>query len=247
VPLRVTFAGSGDAFGSGGRLHACLLVDARATTFLVDCGPSSLAALRKLGRSPGEVDLIVVSHLHGDHFAGIPFLLLDAQHVSKRTRRLTIAGPPGSRSRIEQALELFFPGAGATDWRFPLEVLELEPEVPAQLGPLTVTPYVVLHPSGAPPFALRVECDGFVIAYSGDTEWTESLGAAARGADLFIAEAYTFERPVRYHLDLRTLANHMDEIGAKRVILTHMSDDVLSRLNELDLEPADDGMEVVLD
>jgi ribonuclease BN (tRNA processing enzyme) len=247
MPLRVTFAGSGDAFGSGGRLHTCLLVDALATTFLIDCGPSSLAAMRRLGRSPGEIDVIVVSHLHGDHFAGIPFLLLDAEHASKRTRRLTIAGPPGSRSRIEQALDIFFPGAATTDWRFPLEVLELEPEVPAQLGPLTVTPFVVVHPSGAPPFALRVECDGFVIAYSGDTEWTESLVRAARGADLFIAEAYTFERRVRYHLDLRTLANQLDTIGAKRVILTHMSDDVLSRMNELDWEPADDGMEVVLD
>lgn len=247
MPLRVTFAGSGDAFGSGGRLHTCLLIDAPATTFLVDCGPSSLAALRRLGRSPAEIDVIVVSHLHGDHFAGIPFLLLEAEHASKRTRRLTIAGPPGSRSRIEQALDIFFPGAAATDWRFPLEVLELDPEVPAQLGPVTVTPFVVVHPSGAPPFALRLECDSFVIAYSGDTEWTESLVRAARGADLFIAEAYTFERHVRYHLDLRTLANHLDRIGAKRVILTHMSDDVLSRTNELDWEPADDGMEVVLD
>jgi ribonuclease BN (tRNA processing enzyme) len=247
VPVRVTFAGTGDAFGSGGRLHTCLLVDASAATFLIDCGPSSLAAIRKLGRTPGEVDLIVVSHLHGDHFAGIPFLLLDAQLASKRGERLTIAGPPGIRSRIEQTLDLLFPGAAASDWRFPLEVLELEPEVPAQLGPLTVTPYVVEHPSGAPPFALRLECDGLVIAYSGDTEWTESLGQAARGADLFIAEAYTFERRVRYHLDLQTLANHLDRIGAKRVILTHMSDDVLSRMNELEWELAEDGMEVVLD
>jgi ribonuclease BN (tRNA processing enzyme) len=110
-----------------------------------------------------------------------------------------------------------------------------------------VKPYVVVHPCRAPPFALRLECDGFVIAYSGDTEWTESLVQAARGADLFIAEAYTFERRVRDHLDLRTLANHLDEIGAKRIIVTHMSEDVLSRPNELDWEPADDGIEVVLD
>ena len=247
MAIRVTFAGSGDAFGSGGRLHPCLLVDAPATTFLIDCGPSSLAALRRLGRSPGEIDVVVVSHLHGDHFAGLPFLLLDAQHASKRTRRLTIAGPPGSRSRIEQVLDLFFPGAAASDWRFPLEMLELEPETRVQLGALTVTPFVVVHPSGAPPFALRVECDGFIIAYSGDTEWTESLARAARGADLFIAEGYTIERRVRYHLDLRTLSTHLDKIGAKRIILTHMGEDVLSRMNELEWESADDGMEVVLD
>lgn len=245
--LRVTFAGCGDAFGSGGRLHTCFLVDGLATTFLIDCGPSSLTAMRKLGRSPDEVDLIVVSHLHGDHFAGIPFLLLDAEHSSKRTRGLTIAGPPGSRARIEQALEILFPGAATTDWRFPLKVVELQPELPLQLGPVTVTPYVVVHPSGAPPLALRFECNGFVIAYSGDTEWTKSLVQAAQGADLFIAEAYTLERHVRYHLDLRTLASHLDEIGAKRIILTHMSEDVLSRINELDWESADDGMEVVLD
>jgi ribonuclease BN (tRNA processing enzyme) len=245
--VRVTFAGTGDAWGSGGRLQTCLLVDGRAATFLIDCGASSLPALKRIGRSPGEVDLIVISHLHGDHFAGIPFLLLEAQHASKRTRPLTITGPPGLRTRLKQALDVLFPGAAATDWRFPLEVLELEPEARVELGPVAVTAFSVVHPSGAPPLALRFEYDGFVIAYSGDTEWTDALVRAAQDADLFIAEGYTLEERVRYHLDVRTLTSHLDEIGPKRLILTHMSDDVLMRLDELAWEPAEDGMTLVLE
>jgi ribonuclease BN (tRNA processing enzyme) len=117
--VRITFAGTGDAFGSGGRLQSCVVVDGQQTTFLIDCGASSLPALRRIGRSPNDADAIVISHLHGDHFAGIPFLLLDAQYAGKRVRPLTIAGPEGTTTRIEQALEVLFPGAAATPGAFP--------------------------------------------------------------------------------------------------------------------------------
>ena len=100
--------------------------------------------------------------------------------------------------------------------------------------------------SGSPAFALRVECDGKLIAYSGDTEWTGALANAARGADLFICEAYFFEKKVRYHLDYKTLMEHRQELGCRRLIVTHMSGDMLGRLEVLDVECADDGKEIVL-
>jgi ribonuclease BN (tRNA processing enzyme) len=88
--------------------------------------------------------------------------------------------------------------------------------------------------------------DGCVVAYSGDTDWTESLVDAARRADLFIAEAYTFEKPIRYHLDLKTLLSHRDELGAKRLVLTHLGDDMISRLDQLNCDVAEDGKIVEL-
>ncbi|HZA88711.1 MAG TPA: MBL fold metallo-hydrolase [Solirubrobacterales bacterium] len=246
MSVRVTFLGSGDAFGSGGRMNACFLVEADETRFLIDCGASSLIAMHRHGIDPNDVDSILLSHLHGDHFGGIPFLVLDSQFVSRRSERLTVAGPPGTRDRIEQAMEVLFPGSSQADHGFELDVVELEPERAHRLGLVEVTPYVVNHPSGALPFALRIECEDKVIAYTGDTEWTESLIAAGRGADLLIAEAYFFDRQVAHHLDYMTLADRMADINPKRLVVTHMSEDMLARRDSLECEFAEDGKSIEL-
>jgi ribonuclease BN (tRNA processing enzyme) len=244
--VRVTFLGSGDAFGSGGRMNACILVEADEARFLLDFGASSLIAMRRHGVDPNDIDAILISHLHGDHFGGIPFLVLDSQFVTKRTDPLTIAGPPGTKERIERAMEVFYPGSSHRDHGFELDTVEMEPGASCRLGSIQVTPYLVSHPSGAPPFALRIEIDGKVIAYTGDTEWTDSLVEAGRGADLLIAEAYFYDRVVAHHLDYRTLAAHLDEIGPKRLVITHMSDEMLARADSLGCDFAEDGKSIEL-
>jgi ribonuclease BN (tRNA processing enzyme) len=111
---------------------------------------------------------------------------------------------------------------------------------------VTVTPYPVVHgESGGPFLAYRVEAEGRTLAYSADTEWTETLIPLAHGADLFIAEAYMYEKVVKNHLSLTTLEQHLPEIGAKRLVLTHMSEDVLSRLDDIAHLAAEDGMVLV--
>jgi ribonuclease BN (tRNA processing enzyme) len=244
--LRLTFLGSGDAFGSGGRGQTCMHVTGAERSFLVDCGPSALPAMRRLGVDPNDVELVLLSHLHGDHFGGLPFLLLDAELPSRRTNPLTIAGPAGTLERLRQAMEVLFPGAWRERWRFPLEIVELEPERRNEVGGLTVTPYVVSHPSGAPPLALRIEVDGRVVAFSGDTEWTPALSSVADGADLLVVESYTFDQPVPYHLDYRTLMRHAPELRAKRLVVTHMSAEMLDRVGGLDCEYAEDGKRLEL-
>ena len=243
--LRVRFLGSGDAFGSGGRLQTCILLSAEGFQGLLDCGATSLTALKRAGVDPNQIDTILVTHLHGDHFGGLPFFVLDGQ-FSRRTRTLRIAGPPGLTERLQQAMEVFFPGSARAQRRFETELVELPEGRATVMGPLRVTPYEVVHACGAPPYALRVELAGRTVAYSGDTEWTDRLVAAATGADLFIAEAYFFDKTVRFHLDWATLSRHRAELGCKRMIVTHMSDDVLARLPELSAEAAHDGLEVAL-
>src|SRR5262249_13108725 len=146
--------GSGNAFGSGGRFNTCFMVETRERTVLLDFGASSLVAMRARGLDPEAVDAIVLSHLHGDHFGGIPFLLLEVQFLSRRARPLTIAGPPGSRERITAALEVFFPGSSGTKWRFPWEVTEIAPGTPGDVLGLGVETAEVIHPSGAPSTAV---------------------------------------------------------------------------------------------
>lgn len=244
--MELQFLGSGDAFGSGGRLNTCIQVKDSLGAFLVDCGASSMIALRKFAVNPNDLRAILISHLHGDHFGGLPFFLLDAHMVSRRSAPLTIAGPPGLCERLQAALACLFPGSERTHWRFELNVQELTPGQVQEVVSVQVTPFIVEHPCGAPPFALRLEVDGRVLCYSGDTHWVPALAQAARNADLFIAEGYFFDRRVKYHLDYATLATHLPAIGAKRVILTHMSQEMLSYPGAIECESAEDGLTITV-
>src|SRR2546429_2859649 len=143
--MRLTIVGSGDAFGSGGRFNACFFLEPAKGTLLVDFGASSLVALKARGLDPDRIDGIVLSHLHGDHFGGLPFLLLDAQFLSRRERPLLIAGPPRTRARLDALLEVFFPGATSNKWRFAWEVMEIEVGQPTQVLGHSVTTTEVLH------------------------------------------------------------------------------------------------------
>jgi ribonuclease BN (tRNA processing enzyme) len=243
--VTVQFVGSGDAFGSGGRFQACISVRSRDSHVLLDCGASSLVALNRLELEPESVDAVVVSHLHGDHFGGIPFLVLD-QQFARRERPLLIAGPPGVRDRLVHAMEALFPGSSAVQRRFELRLIELLERAPTRVGLIEVTGLPVVHASGAPAYGLRLVCDGKVIAYSGDTEWTDVLLELCRGADLFICETYTFEKPVRYHLNYATLAQHRAQLACSQLVLTHLHADMLRRKAELDATLAEDGLSLTV-
>ena len=243
--VEVQFLGSGDALGSGGRFQTCILVRSGKDSFLIDCGASSLIAMKKFGIDPAAIDRVLLSHLHGDHFGGIPFLLLDGQ-FSRRTRPLTIAGPEGVESRVMAGMEVLFPGSSKVDRKFSISFVDFHPRKETPLGSLSVIPYEGVHPSGSPSLSLRIQTAGRVITYSGDTEWTEALPVAARDADLFICEAYYFEKKIKYHLDYQTILDRLPRIGCKKIILTHLSQDLLSRLGEVKIDWAEDGKKIVL-
>ena len=243
--VTVQFVGSGDAFGSGGRFQPCISVRGESMHLLLDIGASSLTALRRVNLDPNSVDAIAVTHLHGDHYGGLPFFILDAQ-FRRGTRPLVVAGPPGLRDRMELALEVSFPGSSTVQRKFETTYVELPDQTATPVGEAVVTGYEVPHPSGAPAYALRVEMAGKVIGYSGDGEWSEALVEVARGADLFICEVYYFERIIRNHLSYATLCEHRPRLECRRLVLTHMSSDVLDRLDQVGEEAAYDGLMVIL-
>jgi ribonuclease BN (tRNA processing enzyme) len=198
--VRLQFLGCGDAFASGGRFQTCFHLHGDEEPVLIDCGATALIALKRQGIDPSSIGWVALSHLHGDHFAGLPWLILDGQ-FARRSRPLVIAGPPDSEQRFKQAFEALYPGATAVRRPFEIRFVELLELTHSQLGPAGVTAFEVRHQSGAPSYALRVQYGGKVIAYSGDTEWTDNLIEAASGADLFICECNYFDKRVPGHLD----------------------------------------------
>jgi ribonuclease BN (tRNA processing enzyme) len=242
----VRFIGSGDAFGSGGRLQACILVEDGAWRCLLDCGASSLIGLKAAGIDPASIDAVAISHLHGDHFGGLPFFVLDAQFNSRRARPVLLVGHADLEGRVRAAMEILFPGSGpALAGR--ADFLVVRPGEPCPVGPATIEAFEVEHACGSPPFALRlITPSGLVVAYTGDTAWTDTLLQVGVGADLLVAEAYFFEKKIPWHLDYATLAGASPKLGAHRIVVTHLSADMLGRLDSVEMEVAHDGLAIEL-
>lgn len=243
MSVTVRFLGSGDAFASGGRGHACIHVSAQRSSLLLDCGASALPAITR-SIDASRIDAVAVTHLHGDHFAGIPHLVME-QDAAGRSRPLVIGGPPGLAKRVALLGQALDPGFFSRVRPFAVRHVTLGP-TPVPLGGAEVSAHPVRHSETAESHGLRVRVDGTLIAYSGDAAWSEELVALARGADLFICEATFFEREDPGHLSYRALMAHRAELDCERVVLTHLGAETLAHLGELELEYATDGMTLVV-
>lgn len=247
--MKITIVGCGDAFGSGGRLQTCFHIEDGRGALLMDCGATALIGMQRAGLDPARVNAIQISHLHGDHFAGLVWWLLHATHVARRREPLVIAGPAGIEARLRLAAEALFPGTLSQPLPFETVFVEQTASCSSRVGGFNVTPFVVSHPSGAASHALRLEGQGRTIAFSGDTEWVEALVDCARGADLFLCECYGYSRATRHHLTWEVLKGHLPRIDARRVVLTHMSGDMLAAVEEAraaGVGVAEDGMVIEL-
>jgi ribonuclease BN (tRNA processing enzyme) len=244
MSVKVTFAGTGDAFGSGGRFNTCFVVEAADICFAIDFGATSLNALNVLGFPHNKIDVILLTHLHGDHCAGVASLMLDAMLGAKRQTSLTIAGPRETRGHLPKVQDALFPGSGGMTPKFDVEVIEMDTMKSCDICGLKVTTWPALHTEATNPTSMRVEVDGKVIAYSGDSAWTEHIPVVADDADLFISECYMFEKRVPFHMNYPDLIEHKDEITAKRMILTHLGPEMLANKENVSEECAFDGLVV---
>lgn len=231
--MRLTIVGCGDAFGSGGRSNTCFLLETAKAVLAIDFGASALPALKRQGIDPNKIDAIVLSHLHGDHFGGLPFLLLDAQFLAQRVKPLLVAGPPGTKARLDALLEIFFPKSSGSKWKYAWSVQEIAVGVPSKVLDHSIVTAEVIHQSGAPSTALRLSDGSRTFAYSGDTEWTDALLPIARDADLLICECYAYAGKITGHLTWETLKPHLGGLGARRIMLTHMNRTMLAKLDEV--------------
>jgi ribonuclease BN (tRNA processing enzyme) len=232
--------GTGDAFGSGGRFNTSFYIRTRSMGVLLDCGSSTLIALKRESLSADDIDIILITHLHGDHFGGLAFILCEMLALGKRTKTLTIVGPDDTKKRTLQSLECFYPGVELSD-EAPVRFIHYKAGDMKDFGDFRLKAYKAAHSTATNPHSLRIETDTRVIAYSGDTEWTEDLIMASEGADLFICEASGYRTPMKNHLTVAKIVEEQKRVGAKRIVLTHPGEEVLKHLDEIGLKVVEDG------
>lgn len=248
--MEIKIIGCGDAFGSGGQFNTATLVTSPAGVCLLDCGASTMIALNGQAINPNSIDMIVLTHLHGDHFGGVPFFLLDAQWIRARKTPLLIAGPPGTQKRLGKAIEILFPGTAAhTPWSFSWHIQEITPGAPIKLQGYTVSTVAVKHDCGAPATAVRLDDGTNSFVHSGDTEWTDALVPLCKGADMVFLDCFAFEEPALTHMNYQLLLKKRHLFDAKQVILTHMGPQMLANRHHVDTSQftlAEDGARYIL-
>jgi ribonuclease BN (tRNA processing enzyme) len=240
--MKVHFLGCGDAFGSGGRNQSAYLVEAPDRLFLLDCGSTTLVAMKRAGYDPGRLDAILLSHLHGDHCGGLPFIFLEYLYENPRERPLHVAGPPGTEERVRTLSQLMF-GDGSVHRELPPTVFHiLEPARRKTVEGIEIFPFRVPHQVADISLGLRIDYQGKRLLYSGDSGWTDLFLDQALGADLFICECCFFDRDTPNHMSYETIKKNLPRLRCKNLVLTHMGQEMLARKSELTVTTAEDGM-----
>jgi ribonuclease BN (tRNA processing enzyme) len=240
----ITFVGTSDAFGAGGRRQSAILLRGASGAVLLDCGATTGSGLHELGIAFDEIDAILVSHFHGDHFGGIPLLLLEGLYEENRKRALRIAGPPGVEARVQQLAAAMGHPLDTREWTFTITFEELPAGKQLELGPVSVRSFETHHSPDATPHGFVLETGGARIAYSGDTGWFDALPARVAGADLFICECTYHRTNFQYHLSHEELVANRSRFDCGRVILTHLGQEMVDRRATSDFEVADDGLKI---
>jgi ribonuclease BN (tRNA processing enzyme) len=240
--MRLHVLGSGDAFGSGGRQQSAYLVEASDRLFLLDCGPSALLAMKRAGFDPRRLDAILLSHLHGDHFAGVPFFFIDDLYRSPRPKPLIIAGPPDTENRVRQLHRIMY-GSGRTSTEYPPHLFQvLRPNELQEVAGVDVFPFRVPHQTHDISLGLKVAYQGKQIVFSGDSAWTELFVDQARGVDLFLCECSFYSKQPGMHVNYQDLRANLARLECSRVVITHLGEEMLARKDDLAVTVAEDGM-----
>jgi ribonuclease BN (tRNA processing enzyme) len=237
----VVFVGTSDAFGAGGRRQSALLVRAPQGGLLIDCGTTTATGLAALGIARGEIDAILISHFHGDHFGGIPALLLAALYEDARREPLLIAGPHGIERRVHQIAAAMGYAIEEREWTFPIEYVELAAGSDQAIGPASVRSFETRHQPHTNPHGVIVSAGSRRIGYSGDTGWFDGLPRCIAGVDLFVCECTYHDTGFEFHLNHQTLLAHKPEFDCGRMVLTHLGSEMSGRRGDAAFETADDG------
>jgi len=215
--LDLLFLGSGNAFGAGGKAFSSFLLNGR---YLFDCGPTVLQQLRKAGVPPSDIEVVLVSHFHADHFFGLPFLFLDARYKG-RTKDICVVGPPGIQERTETLLRIGYPGVLETEPTFKRRYIEVADGFQANVAGLSVLASVVDHVAEMECFAFRAELGDRSLVYSGDTTLCDGLLRLVKDADVIVLECSREDIPV--HLG----AAGVEEVARRaspgaQLVVTHL-------------------------
>jgi len=242
----LVFIGTSDAFGAGGRRQSAVFARGDRGGMLLDCGATTNTGLSQLGISRDEIDVILISHFHGDHFGGIPAFLYASLYTDARRHPIEIVGPREVEARVHALARAMGHNLENPDWSFPIRFREIHADEAISAGPAEIQAFATEHQPESNPQGYRVRLGQERITYSGDTGWFDGLPRQIAGSDLFICECTLHNSQLDFHLSLRELREHRDDLDCGRLILTHLGDEMAKQRGQIEIDTADDGLAIKL-
>ena len=221
--MEVSFLGSGNAFASEGRYWSSFLVDRR---YQFDAPPTLLAHLKRLKVDLPEIEVIFLSHHHGDHFVGLPFLLLEYLYMSERSKELYIVGPPGVEDWMEDFASRCYPELHTKDAGYHRIYVDADAKGSTQkAGSVSFRAVPMNHVTNSmQAFGYQVNIGGKTIAYTGDTMFCEEIFQLADGADVLVVDCTYSEGSGPEHMGLDDVKVIRKRISpATTMVLTHLT------------------------
>jgi len=228
----LTFYGIGDAFSSGGKNSAAIYSWIENKGILLDCGPQTLSTLKRYKKGTEDIDLILITHFHGDHFGGLPFILLEAIIQQRRKKKLTIIGPEGTKEKVEHLFNLLYPNIASLERGFPCVYKKIDENLPIEFEGIKIAAFKMNHTPEA--LGYRIETVFSAIAYSGDTGWTNNLKSLVLNTRFAIVECSFLSIELDSHLNLQE-ALILAPL-TKSLVLTHLGQDVLDQASRIKRE-----------
>ena len=219
--MELTFLGSGNAFTQGGRYWSSFLADKR---YLFDAPPTLLPHLKRLEVALAELEVVFISHLHGDHFMGLPFLFLEYLYLTERRDDLFIVGPPDIQATMEEFAERCYPGI-TREAGYRRRYLDARPGSEQTAKGITFRAVPMNHVrDNLECFGYRVKLGGKTLAYTGDSMFCEEIFELAEGADVLVLDCTYSEGSGPEHMgldDLRVIRKRLPP--ETTIILTHLN------------------------
>jgi ribonuclease BN (tRNA processing enzyme) len=221
--LELRFIGTGNAFAPGGLCWNGFVANDR---FLFEAPPQALQSLNRLGIDANALDAVVVSHHHGDHFLGLPFLFLQWKYYG-RLKPVTVVGPPGTRELASDIALKVYPGV--FDVKYDLNWAEANAGDRVAVAGRELEAHARNHDRRlSTSLGFKAVLDGRKFAYTGDTAWCEAVAEMARHAEVLVSECASRADVLDIHMNL------VDDIPNVRsamspdaqLVLTHLTPDV---------------------
>jgi ribonuclease BN (tRNA processing enzyme) len=219
--LELSFLGSGGAFAIGGRYWSSFVVNRR---YVFEAPPTLLPHLKRMAIPVADIHAVFITHFHGDHFMGLPFLFLEYAYLTPRRDDLYIAGPPGVQALIEGLAETAFPGLSHAEVDYQRRYLEAKPGPEQALDDVRFLTMPMNHANGKlTALGYRLHLDGKVLAYSGDTQLCDELFALAEGADVLIVDCSYCQGEGPEHMGIADIMKVKKTLSpSTAIILTHL-------------------------
>lgn len=238
--VKLTFLGTANAFGHGGRRRSHYLLEG-STKALIDAGYDTLSGLRSVGLTVSDIDYIFLSHLHPDHYLGLPQMALENYFVIKRREPIYVYCPPGTRELISKITGMLYDEIiqNHIDELFQFVEFGINELVSFKHG--KVATFQAQHSGNARMQIITFE--NRKIGYTGDTAYLPDIFSKILEADITITEASSASHPIPDHTTLNQLIE-ADFPLDKRIYISHVGESVINHRDMIEkpLILAEDGM-----